>query len=659
MIFSGDNTDSPCVIKVAPTGTAASNIEGQTLHTAFSFSFDGKMYSLTDKARDLRRRILVNLRMIIIDEISMVKSDMLYQLDLRLQEITQKYIPFGGISIFVFGDLMQLKPVMGNYIFEEPRHEDYVQTHLANPRWKMFECLVLEKNHRQGKDKTYADLLNRVRVGEHTEDDLKILRERVRPHNHRDIADADLFIGGKRRQCAEINRNYVFHQLKGSSIKKLEAITFHQTRKNFKPKLNDKDGTIGSTSFKNKLFLKKGAKIMIIHNIDTIDSLTNGQIGILEDFIESKEGTIEKLMVNLLNKNAGRLNRQKHPFLAEKYPNCVIIERMSMQYSLRAKSGDAGSTATLIQFPITLAHAVTGHKVQGQSIPVPNKVVMDLDSTFQCAQSYVMLSRIQTIDQLFILNNIDERKLQHSVKSLQELKRLENISYNANPTIWEKKNKNNTFKIAMLNCAGLRAHIKDIRADNYILRADVIHLVETSLENDSSTNDLELEGYTSYFYNISKGKGIATYISIKHMTNTEILENIFDTGIQICAFNMENVSSIAVYRSSFGNIGSLTEKLVKIISKKKCVLIMGDFNICTKKKPNNTVTTVLLSQDFTPLLDEATHIEGGYIDHAYWKDEDQDFLQPTVERYSPYYSDHDAICITLTRKDLKEKKSTN
>ena len=134
-------------------------------------------------------------------------------------------------------------------------------------------------------------------------------------------------------------------------------------------------------------------------------------------------------MVNLLNKNAGRLNRQKHPFLAEKYPNCVIIERMSMQYSLRAKSGDAGSTATLIQFPITLAHAVTGHKVQGQSIPVPNKVVMDLDSTFQCAQSYVMLSRIQTIDQLYILNKFDGRKLQHSEKSLQELKRLENISY--------------------------------------------------------------------------------------------------------------------------------------------------------------------------------------------------------------------------------------
>ena len=657
MIFSGDNTDSPCVIKVAPTGTAASNIEGQTLHTAFSFSFDGKTYSLTDKARDLRRRILVNLRMIIIDEISMVKSDMLYQLDLRLQEITQKYVPFGGISIFVFGDLMQLKPVMGNYIFEDPRHEDYIQSHLANPRWKMFQCLVLEKNHRQGKDKIYADLLNRVRVGEQTEDDLKVLSERLRPSNHVDIINADLFIGGKRRQCAEINKNYIFHQLKESSLKKLKAINFHQTRKNFQPKINDKDGTIGSTSFQNKLFLKKGAKIMIIHNIDTIDSLTNGQMGTIKDFIESKEGNIEKLIVKLSNENAGRLNRQKYPFLAEKYPGCIIIERMSLQYSLRAKSGDAGSTATLIQFPITLAHAVTGHKVQGQSIPVPNKVVMDINSTFQCAQSYVMLSRIQTIDQLFILKNFDERKLQHSEKSLQELKRLEEISYNANPTDWENKNKNGTLKIAMLNCAGLRAHVLDIRADNYILQADIIHLVETSVEKDSPTNDLELEGYTSHFHNITRGKGIVTYVRRGHIENPKSLESIYETGIQICAFNMKNVSSLAVYRSSLGNVGNLKEKLVKLMNKKKCVLILGDFNICTKKKPNNPVTTALLSQDFISLIDEATQIEGGYIDQAYWRDEDNNFFPPKVERYSPYYSDHDAICVTLTKTQSLRNQS--
>ena len=152
------------------------------------------------------------------------------------------------------------------------------------------------------------------------------------------------------------------------------------------------------------------------------------------DVIESKEGNVEKLIVKLDNENAGRMNRQKNPFLSEKYPDCVVIERMSLQYSLRAKSGDVGSTATLIQFPVTLAHAVTGHKVQGQSIPIPNKVVMDLDSTFQCAQSYVMLSRIQTIDQLFILNKFDKSKLHHSEKSLKESLRLQKASKNSNPT---------------------------------------------------------------------------------------------------------------------------------------------------------------------------------------------------------------------------------
>ena len=90
---------------------------------------------------------------------------MLYQLDFRLQEITQKDIPFGGISLFVFGDLMQLRPVLGRFIFDDPVIKDYQEIHLLNPRWKMFTSTILEKNHRQGKDKSYADLLNRIRIG--------------------------------------------------------------------------------------------------------------------------------------------------------------------------------------------------------------------------------------------------------------------------------------------------------------------------------------------------------------------------------------------------------------------------------------------------------------------------------------------------------------
>ena len=76
----GDDVGCPCVVKTAFTGTAASNIEGQTLHASFGFAFDNKHYSLSDKSRDKKRAALKNLKIIIIDEISMVKSDMLYKL---------------------------------------------------------------------------------------------------------------------------------------------------------------------------------------------------------------------------------------------------------------------------------------------------------------------------------------------------------------------------------------------------------------------------------------------------------------------------------------------------------------------------------------------------------------------------------------------------
>ena len=86
----GDETDCPYIIKTAFTGTAASNIEGQTLHTSFGFNFDNKHYSLSDKTRDEKRTIFKNLKIIIIDEVSMVNSDMSYQLDLKLQDLKRK-----------------------------------------------------------------------------------------------------------------------------------------------------------------------------------------------------------------------------------------------------------------------------------------------------------------------------------------------------------------------------------------------------------------------------------------------------------------------------------------------------------------------------------------------------------------------------------------
>ena len=108
----GDDPNCPYILVTATTGTAAANIDGINLHSAFGFTFGNEYFSLNDKTRDKKIAELKNLQIIIIDKISMVKADMLYQLHLRLQEIKNTYADyFGGVAVFCFGDLMQLPPV--------------------------------------------------------------------------------------------------------------------------------------------------------------------------------------------------------------------------------------------------------------------------------------------------------------------------------------------------------------------------------------------------------------------------------------------------------------------------------------------------------------------------------------------------------------------
>ena len=226
----GDDHGYPYIIKTAFTGTAASNIDGQTLHTSFGFNFDNKHYSLNDKSRDEKRTLFKNLRIIIIDEISMVKADMIYQLDLKLQEIKERMgIPFGGVSILAFGDLLQLRPVLGAFPFEKPKNPEFHATFELHDRWKMFKVLNLNINHRQGNDKQYAETLNRIRVGKLTEEDIAILKTRERPVNHPDLKNVSLYIIPTRKSCAKYNKKYL-EKLTGTEIV-LQAIHYHSTQK--------------------------------------------------------------------------------------------------------------------------------------------------------------------------------------------------------------------------------------------------------------------------------------------------------------------------------------------------------------------------------------------------------------------------------------------
>ena len=123
----------------------------------------------------------------------------------------------------------------------------------------------------QRNDKVYADLLNRVRVGEHTKEDIELLRTRVRRPKHKDLKEASLYIVCKRKDCARMNLQYII-KLRGTAYN-IKAKHHHPTQKKYKPYIEKKEGAVATTAFLDELILKIGAKIMIIHNIDTTDCL--------------------------------------------------------------------------------------------------------------------------------------------------------------------------------------------------------------------------------------------------------------------------------------------------------------------------------------------------------------------------------------------------
>ena len=127
--------------------------------------------------------------------------------------------------------------------------------------------------------------------------------------------------------------------------------------------------------------------------------------------------------------------------------------------------------------------------------------------------------------------------------------------------------------------------------------------------------------------------------------------------MQITKFTSSQLDLVNVYRSNNGHSVELLNYILKMIRHDKPTLITGDFNICYLKNQNNRMSQGLERNLFKQLVKEATHIRGGLIDHAYWKDTMRVWLDPAIERYSPYYSDHDGICITLTKHSLdKESK---
>ena len=121
--------------------------------------------------------------------------------------------------------------------------------------------------------------------------------------------------------------------------------------------------------------------------------------------------------------------------------------------------------------------------------------------------------------------------------------------------------------------------------------------------------------------------------------------------MQITKFSSKTLDVINVYRSSNGHSVELLNHLRDLLTMGKTVLITGDFNICYQTIGNNRLSKGLETNGFIQLVKEATHIRGGHIDHVYWRDVNGGWKAPQLQRYSPYYSDHDGSCVTLMKRE--------
>ena len=423
----------------------------------------------------------------------------------------------------------------------------------------------------------------------------------------------------------------------------VKAICLHKTIKQFDPP-EGKAGEVNKTPFQKELKIKVGAKVMLTYNVDTSDGLTNGARGELLGILQDSKGNIVHLVVKFEQESIGEEKRRLNPEIARRYPDGTTIEKVNFPFSISKSKTSIVNTANVIQFPIKLAFACTAHKVQGATISKPRKVILNVTDTFAAAMLYVMLSRVCSLQQIFILNTFDEKKMYPNQNALKELDRLEKISMNKNPKEWDKV-KRNHLKISSLNCRSLLKHHPDIISDTDLMNSDLLCLQETWLEDDSITEDLEIKNYKLHLNSSGRGKGIATYFKeskFKHKYD------IKEQHMQLSKFSSIDLDVVVIYKSQEASYENLNEAIEVMIEGEKPILVIGDFNFSYSDNSSNLTSKYMKEKLFKQMIMEPTHIEGNLLDHAHFRDF-SGTLECTSLLQSKYYSDHRSLHLTFKK----------
>ena len=352
------------VVVLAPTGVAALNVQGQTIHSFFGFP-----PRLIDPGRDIKKRrfrkLYEKLDTIVIDEISMVRADLLDHIDYFLQLNRDDPRPFGGVQMIFFGDLFQLPPVVSRDVEKQLFQTVYSSPYFFSARILQevtMEMIELQKVYRQ-ENRHFLRLLDAIRLNRLDYDDLENLNDRYIPDY--DSPEAAITLSARNATVDAINR-------KELERIPLAARTYLATTKgNFPEHLYPTEAL---------LQLKINAQVMFLRN-DPEKQFVNGTIGRIADLKEDK--IVVKVEENEVERT---IEVEPHEWEVLKYkldpvdPNKI----------------DTEAVGSFSQFPLRLAWAVTIHKAQGKTF---DRVIIDLGrGAFEHGQTYVALSRCRTLE---------------------------------------------------------------------------------------------------------------------------------------------------------------------------------------------------------------------------------------------------------------------
>lgn len=379
------NTTKKRVVILAPTGIAALNVGGQTIHSFFKFP--AKPLQKKDLKKVRRRKIYHKMEVLVIDEISMVRADLLDNIDLFLRINRENMAPFGGVQVVLFGDLFQLPPIVSTDIERQLFTSYYASPYFFSA--KVFEeyeleMLELRKVYRQD-NRHFLRLLEGIRLNRLDYEDMEDLNDRYLP----DFKPEDFYITLSARNATvdAINQSFLDSiPMPGHFYPATIKGSFPQTR--FPTEAN--------------LQLKLNAQVMFVKN-DPDKRFVNGTIGKVVK-LENEEITV---MVE-----AGED--------AKKYIKVTRVDWDIMSYELNPNDENeiiANSVGTFTQFPIKLAWAITIHKSQGKTF---DKVIIDMGrGAFEHGQTYVAISRCRTLDGIVLKQPLRPRDIKTDIRIVE------------------------------------------------------------------------------------------------------------------------------------------------------------------------------------------------------------------------------------------------